>query len=223
MTGVMKKQHLLTATARRSALLVTVALLVACGGAGGPSAGPPTTIAPATAAAPPTAAATVTPAPTAAPATAEPPATALATAPPATAPAQAPTTTARATTAPVAQRCTPTLDDGLSPSYKPNAPERNVVGSGHVVTGVVRSSRDCAPIANAKLEFWPDEGNDTHPDASRATFYSDSEGKYRFECNQPQHIHMRISAEGYRTLASNAYHPEGKPEGTFDIVLVPTN
>jgi len=43
--------------------------------------------------------------------------------------------------------CKPTLDDGVSPSYKPDAPERTVVGQGHVVTGVVLSSEDCQPIA----------------------------------------------------------------------------
>jgi len=37
-------------------------------------------------------------------------------------------------------RCAPTMDDGLSPSYKPNAPIRSNVGRGHVLTGVVRSA-----------------------------------------------------------------------------------
>ncbi len=117
--------------------------------------------------------------------------------------------------------CKPTLDDGISPSYKPDAPERTVVGQGHVVTGVVLSSLDCSPIANAKLEFWPEEEGLGHPDSSRATFFTDLEGHYRFECNLPDHIHMRISAPGYRTIGVNRYHPEGKVEGTFDIVLEP--
>ena len=117
--------------------------------------------------------------------------------------------------------CKPTLDDGLSPSYEPDAPERNVVGKGHVLTGVVRSSRDCQPIANAKLEFWPEEEGLGHPASSRATFFTDANGNYRFACNPPEHIHMRISAPGYRTIAVNSYHPNGSAEGVFDIVLVP--
>ncbi len=32
---------------------------------------------------------------------------------------------------------------------------------------------------------------------------------------------MRISAPGYMTIAQNSYHPEGKTEGTFDVVLAP--
>jgi protocatechuate 3,4-dioxygenase beta subunit len=117
--------------------------------------------------------------------------------------------------------CTPTLDDGVSPSYVPHAPERTVVGKGHVVTGVVLSSADCQPIAHARLEFWPEEEGLGHPDSSRATFFTDPDGRYRFECNLPDHIHMRISADGYKTMGVNSYHPNGKAEGTFDIVLQP--
>ena len=117
--------------------------------------------------------------------------------------------------------CQPTVDDGVSPSYKPDAPERTVVGQGHIVTGVVLSNVDCQPIANAKLEFWPEEEGLGHPDSSRATFYADQNGHYRFECNLPEHIHMRISAPGYRTIGVNSYHPEGKAEGVLDIVLQP--
>jgi protocatechuate 3,4-dioxygenase beta subunit len=117
--------------------------------------------------------------------------------------------------------CKPTLDDGISPSYKPDAPERTIVGQGHAVTGFVLSSVDCQPIANAKLEFWPEEEGFGHPDSSRATLFTDKDGRYRFECNLPEHIHMRISVPGYRTIGVNSYHPEGQAEGTFDIVLEP--
>jgi len=119
--------------------------------------------------------------------------------------------------------CEPTLDDGVSPSYKPDAPERTVVGQGHVITGVLLSSVDCKPIANAKLEFWPEEAGLGHPDSSRATFFTDQNGQYRFGCNMPEHIHMRISAPGYRTIGVNSYHPDGQAEGIFDIVLEPEN
>ena len=117
--------------------------------------------------------------------------------------------------------CKLALDDGVSPSYKPDAPKRTVVGHGHIVTGVVLSSVDCRPIANAKLEFWPEEEGPGHLDSARATFFTDLEGRYRFECNLPEHIHMRISAPGYRTIGVNSYHPEGRPEGTLDVVLEP--
>lgn len=117
--------------------------------------------------------------------------------------------------------CKPTLDDGVSPSYVPNAPERTIVGHGHVVMGIVLSGTDCKSIVHVKLEFWPEEGNLGHPDSSRATFYTDETGHYRFECNMPDHIHMRISAPGYKTIGVNSYHPNGAAIGTFNIVLEP--
>ena len=132
-----------------------------------------------------------------------------------------PSKTTPANTVTKSRSCNPTLDDGVSPSYKPDMPERTTVGTGHILTGVVLSSADCQPIPNARLEFWPEEEGLGHPDASRATFYSDQNGHYRFECNPPHHIHMRISAPGYRTIGVNSYHPEGQAEGIFDIVLVP--
>jgi protocatechuate 3,4-dioxygenase beta subunit len=133
-----------------------------------------------------------------------------------------PTSIPSTATAVASHPCNPTLDDGVSPSYKPDAPVRTVVGHGHIVTGTVRSSVDCSPIPNAKLEFWPEEGELDHPDSSRATFLTDENGQYRFECNPPEHIHMRISADGFQTIGVNSYHPDGAAEGIFDIVLKPT-
>jgi hypothetical protein len=120
-------------------------------------------------------------------------------------------------------RCTPTKGDELSPSYKPDAPVRSVVGHGHILTGIVRSSVDCTPIPDVKLELWSEESDVGHPDEYRATVLTDRTGIYHFECNPTDHIHMRISVQGYRTIASNAYHTQGQPEGTFDIVLEPDN
>ena len=119
--------------------------------------------------------------------------------------------------------CKPTHDDGVSPSYQPDSPVRSVVGHGRVLTGTVLSSTDCQPISNAKLEFWPEEAGFGHPESSRATLFTDSNGQYRFECNQPEHIHMRISAEGFHAIGVNSYHPEGAAEGIMNFVLVSEN
>lgn len=91
-----------------------------------------------------------------------------------------------------------------------------------MLTGVVWSSSDCRPIAGATLELWPEETGKGHPDPKRATLTTDQQGHYSYECNPPEHIHMRISAPGYRTIGVNSYHPDGKATGTFDIVLEPT-
>jgi hypothetical protein len=112
--------------------------------------------------------------------------------------------------------------DTLSPSYRPGAPVRAVVGHGHVLTGTVRSSRDCAPVAGARVELWPEIAGQGHPDSQRATVLTAADGGYRFQSDPPEHIHMLVSAQGFEPVASNRYHPEGRAAGRFDILLTPS-
>lgn len=114
----------------------------------------------------------------------------------------------------------PTMDDGVSPSYRPDAPVRESVGTGHVLTGIVRST-DGSPLEHAQIELWPEYAGEGHPEDARATVVTDARGRYRFECNPPEHIHMRVSAPGHKSIGLNSYHPDGAPAGTLDIVLEP--
>ncbi|HEY0069871.1 MAG TPA: kelch repeat-containing protein, partial [Chloroflexia bacterium] len=115
----------------------------------------------------------------------------------------------------------PSTPDDPSPTYRANMPVRSSVGKGHTVTGYVLSSAGCAPIAGAKVELWPEVG-DQHPPEYRATVFTDEHGKYSYESPPPQHIHMRISAHGYTAIFSNRYHPaEGQARGTYDVSLAP--
>jgi polyisoprenoid-binding protein YceI len=110
-----------------------------------------------------------------------------------------------------------------------DAPVRSSVGTGHVLTGVVRSSKGCAPIEGAKLIIWLANPQGIYDDDHRGMVFTDASGKYRFESNFPgiysempiPHIHLHISAEGHRGVEQE-YHPkEGQTEGTFDVVLAP--
>jgi protocatechuate 3,4-dioxygenase beta subunit len=112
--------------------------------------------------------------------------------------------------------------DELSESYRPGAPVRSVVGQGHVLSGTVRSERDCVPIAGARVELWPDIGGQGHPDDQRATIFTGADGGYRFQSDPPDHIHILVSAEGFEPISTNRYHPEGRPAGRFDILLPPS-
>jgi Carboxypeptidase regulatory-like domain len=124
----------------------------------------------------------------------------------------------------VAEGCVASYEepDALSPSYRPGAPVREVVGQGHVLTGTVRSGRDCTPVAGAPVELWPEIAGQGHPDSQRATVLTAADGSYRFRSDPPEHIHLLVSASGFEPLASNHYHPEGRAAGRFDIVLAPT-
>lgn len=124
--------------------------------------------------------------------------------------------------------CTPTEPDQLGPFYKPGAPVRSSVGKGYVLSGTVRSSRDCSVIPGAMIELWlagPDGG---YGDEHRATVIADGQGAYRFESNEPPpypgrppHIHLRVTAKGFEPLVTQHYPETGRAGSTFDIILIP--
>ena len=129
-----------------------------------------------------------------------------------------------------AASCAPTEEDALGPFYKPNSPIRSSVGKGYILQGVVRSSKDCATVPGAMIEFWlagPDGGYD---DAHRATIVTGVSGAYRFESNspppydgRPPHIHVRVSAKGYVTLVTQHYPIAGRNDNLFDVILSPAS
>ncbi len=127
----------------------------------------------------------------------------------------------------LARSCAPTRPDLVGPYYKPGAPVRSRVGSGYVLTGTVRAASDCTPVAGARMEFWLTGPDGRYTDDRRATMLSDAQGHYRFESNFPApysgaqpHIHVRVTAKGYRTLATRYFPKARQTEGTFDLVLV---
>jgi protocatechuate 3,4-dioxygenase beta subunit len=127
-----------------------------------------------------------------------------------------------------AETCKSTAPDALGPMYKPDAPVRSNVGTGYVLTGMVKSSRDCAPIKGAKVEFWLAGPDKEYDDKHRATLFSEASGAYRFESNsppgysgRPPHIHVRVSVAGFGTLVAQHYPQSGKTEAIFDLVLIP--
>jgi len=128
-----------------------------------------------------------------------------------------------------AAACKATEPDMLGPFYKPDAPIRSSVGTGYTLQGTVRSSKDCAPVPGATIEFWLAGPDGEYDDAHRATVVVDASGAYWFESNLPQpyfgrppHIHVRVSASGFKTLVTQHYPEPGKRAGVFDLVLVPS-
>jgi protocatechuate 3,4-dioxygenase beta subunit len=127
-----------------------------------------------------------------------------------------------------ATQCKPTRPDSLGPFYKPDAPQRISVGSGYRLDGVVRSAATCSPIAGARIELWLAGPDGAYDDDYRATVYASDKGEYGFESHpppayhgRPPHIHIRVSAAGFKTLATQHYPSVGRPRGNFDLVLMP--
>jgi protocatechuate 3,4-dioxygenase beta subunit len=126
-----------------------------------------------------------------------------------------------------APECPATTADALGPFYRPDAPIRSKVGTGHVLRGTVRSSADCGAIPGARVELWL-AGPNGYDDDHRATVFTDAAGRYLFESEQPRqyerrppHIHVRVSHPGFRTLVTQQYPAKGAREETFDLVVAP--
>lgn len=125
------------------------------------------------------------------------------------------------------QPCSPTPHGDTTTSPIDDAPLRSSVGTGHVLSGVVRSSKDCTPIEKAKIIFWVAGPNGKYDDDHRAAIITDSRGTYRFESNYPglygsrpvPHIHLYATATRYGDLETEYFPPKGATEGTFDLVL----
>jgi len=122
--------------------------------------------------------------------------------------------------------CKPTAADSLGPFYEPNAPVRTNVGAGHVLTGTVRSAATCRVIPRARVELWLAGRDGEYADAFRATVIASRAGAYRFESHfpppyqgRPSHIHIRVSAPGFRTLVTQYYPAAGRAQGRFELVL----
>ncbi|QXE91827.1 dioxygenase family protein [Geomonas subterranea] len=127
-----------------------------------------------------------------------------------------------------ARSCPPTPWDEIGPFYRPNAPVRDSIGQGYILSGTVRSSADCSPIPNARIEFWQAGPDGRYDDAYRATVYSDRKGHYRLQtiaavpyANRPPHIHILVDVKNFEGLVTQHY-PKRRAKGAqLDLVLIP--
>jgi protocatechuate 3,4-dioxygenase beta subunit len=125
-----------------------------------------------------------------------------------------------------ASKCRATAPDSLGPFYEPGAPVRSKVGTGYVLRGRVLSAATCGQVRRARIEFWLVNDQGEYDDAHRATVFARGDGRYRFESNRPiaygprpPHIHIRVSARGFRTLVTQHYPREARASAVFDLVL----
>ncbi len=126
-----------------------------------------------------------------------------------------------------AAECNATQGYVLDANYRPSAPMRASVGAGYVLTGTIRASGDCSPIAGATVEFWL-AGPDGYSDRLRGTVVADKAGHYRFQSpfpapstGRPPHIHMDVAADGFLPIQTECFPGKGTATGVFDIVLQP--
>lgn len=125
-------------------------------------------------------------------------------------------------------QCLPTSPDADGPFYRPNAPERNQIGSGYLMMGQVKSASDCVPISGARIEVWMAGPDGVYGDDWRATVVANQDGRYHFSSHfpgnygsRPPHIHLIVNAPGFRELITQHYMVPGHGEAIVDLVLIP--
>jgi len=123
--------------------------------------------------------------------------------------------------------CPPTAPDMLGPFYKPNAPERAKTGTGIVITGAVRSAKDCAVLPGARVEWWSADERGEYRDDLRATQHADAQGRFTYETispgrypGRPPHLHVRITAPNHKTLVTQLYPQPSQRSITTDFILI---
>jgi protocatechuate 3,4-dioxygenase beta subunit len=123
--------------------------------------------------------------------------------------------------------CRPSLDQGVNPNYIGGAPVRATIGKGHVLSGVVRSSVGCRPIARARVELFQagPSGEYAVPKGrswpGRSTVLTARDGSYRFQGPFPggsdPHIHLRVTATGHKEVHTTFF--TRSKQGRLDLVL----
>jgi protocatechuate 3,4-dioxygenase beta subunit len=127
-----------------------------------------------------------------------------------------------------AATCAPTAPDAFGPFGRSIPPMRAKIGKGHVLTGTVLSSVDCAPIARAQVQIWQVNRSGRYTVAGSATVITDTTGRFRFEGPYPPqyegippHIHLRVVAKNHVTLLARFVPRPGERRGTIRLVLRP--
>jgi len=79
------------------------------------------------------------------------------------------------------RRCEATQSNpGGTNNYIPDAPERDSLGSGFVITGLVRSADGCRPLKDIRVQVWLATETGGEQD-NRASVRTDADGRYRIE------------------------------------------
>jgi hypothetical protein len=124
-------------------------------------------------------------------------------------------------------KCPITPSGYMDPNYTPNPPLRSHVGSGFVLSGVVRSGIDCSVLPRVRVEIWHAGPNGSYDMIHRGTVLTDGAGRFRFETDFPgssfgqPHIHVRVAVAGFKPTAVAFLPKPGTKTGELDIVLEP--
>ncbi len=104
------------------------------------------------------------------------------------------------------RRCRPTRSNpGGTNNYIPDAPEAESLGSGFVITGLVRDARGCRPLEDVRVQVWLATETGGEQD-NRASVRTGADGRYRIETAKTisqfgePNIHVAYDDDRYRPV-----------------------
>ncbi|MGI8730005.1 MAG: hypothetical protein ACR2LK_08470 [Solirubrobacteraceae bacterium] len=129
------------------------------------------------------------------------------------------------------RRCEATQGNpGGTNNYIADAPERDSLGSGFVITGLVRSADGCRPLEDVRVQVWLATETGSEQD-NRASVRTGADGSYRIataptvaQFGEPN-IHVGHEGDDYRSvfirLALARGVPAGQPGGSCGVSKAP--
>jgi len=108
--------------------------------------------------------------------------------------------------------CISTHTNSLRLFYEPHTQERTRTGQGLVISGFMRSARDCHPLGGAQIEWWSANPHGDYDDTHHTTKQASADGSYQYTTDfpgpypgRPPHVHVRVTAPGHRALVTQVY------------------
>jgi protocatechuate 3,4-dioxygenase beta subunit len=127
--------------------------------------------------------------------------------------------------------CTPTNNVAQGGTPLLQFPEPAVwtkAEKGHVLRGVVQSSRNCEPLKQAKLVFWWANPVGQYDSDHRATIFTKDDGTFELASSFPgvyegasPHFHLAVWANDHQPIETAHLTRSGQTEGKVTIVLAP--
>ena len=118
----------------------------------------------------------------------------------------------------------------MAESYRPDAPVRDVLGTGTVrYSGKVLAWPECLPVRDARVEFWSWGPDGIYTSDYRATLITDAEGNWEVRSSEmdpmkpPYHLHIKVTGPGIRPMTTAFYPITHDGGGEFDIVVLPAD
>ena len=125
------------------------------------------------------------------------------------------------------RRCEVTESNpGGTNNYIPDAPARDSLGRGFVITGLVRSAEGCRPLRDVRIQVWLATQTGGEED-NRASVRTDAKGRYRLETapTVPQfgepNIHVGYDGRDYGEVFIRRVVDLDDERAVVDLTLAP--